>query len=294
MQYTKEKTVFDITGMEAQEQANPITRDYIQIDKIIAAKSERLYRLLPGFVIRYLKRILHQDFINEFLYRNRDDFGMDFVYSILRDFNTHVISHNEKNIPVSGRYVIAANHPLGGLDGIALMGAVGKVRKDIVFPVNDLLLNLPNLKELFIPINKHGSNAQNVQIINDTFASDKTILYFPAGLVSRKQKGQIKDLTWHKSFLNKAKRYERDIIPAYIHGRNTNFFYNLANLRKFLGIKANIEMLYLVDETYKQNDKTIDIVFGEPISYKTFNKSHPDSYWAESLKDRVYELNPHK
>jgi putative hemolysin len=219
---------------------------------------------------------------------------MDFVYSILRDFNTHLITRNEENIPEEGRYIVVANHPLGGLDGIALMGAVGKVRSDIVFPVNDLLLNLPNLRELFIPINKHGSNAQNVQIINDTFASDKTILYFPAGLVSRKQKGEIKDLPWHKSFLTKAKRYERDIIPAYIHGRNTNFFYNLANLRKILGIKTNIEMLYLVDEMYKQNDKTIDITFGKPLSYKTFDKSHPDSYWAEMLKEKVYELNPHK
>ena len=210
--------------METQGQENPITENYIQLEKVIAGKSERLYRLLPGFVIRYLKHIIHQDFINDFLYRNREDHGLDFVYSTLRDFNTHIISHYEENIPVEGRYIIAANHPLGGLDGIALMGAVGKVRQDIIFPVNDLLLNLPNLKEMFIPINKHGSNARNVQIINDTYASDKTILYFPAGLVSRKQKGQIKDLAWHKSFLTKAKRYERDIIPAYIHGRNTNFF----------------------------------------------------------------------
>ena len=280
--------------MENQQDINPITREYIQLEEIIAGKSNRLSRMLPGFVLSYLKRIIHQDFINDFLYRNRDDYGMDFVYSILRDFNTHLVTRHEENIPREGRYVVVANHPLGGLDGIALMGAVGKVRSDIVFPVNDLLLNLPNLRELFIPINKHGSNAQNVKIINDTFASDKTILYFPAGLVSRKQKGKIEDLPWHKSFLTKAKRYERDIIPAYIHGRNTNFFYNIANLRKVLGIKANIEMLYLVDEMYKQNDKTIDITFGKAISYKTFDKSKPDSYWAEMLKEKVYKLNPHK
>jgi putative hemolysin len=249
---------------------------------------------MPGFLIRYLKRVIHQDFINDFLYRNREDYGLEFVNSILRDFNTRIVTHQEKNIPEKGRYVVVANHPLGGLDGIALMGAVGQVRSDIVFPVNDLLLNLPNLKELFIPINKHGSNAQNVQIINDTFASDKVILYFPAGLVSRKQRGRIMDLPWHKSFLTKAKRYQRDILPAYIHGRNTNFFYNLANLRKFFGLKANIEMLYLVDEMYKQNDKTIDIVFGKPISYKTFDRSHPDSYWAEKLREQVYQLNPYK
>ena len=166
-------------SMENRKEPNPITRDYIQLEKVIASKSERLYRFMPGFLIRYLKRVIHQDFINDCLYRNREDYGLDFVNSILRDFNTRVVTHHEDNIPRTGRYVIVANHPLGGLDGMALMGAVGKVRSDIVFPVNDLLLNLPNLKELFIPINKHGSNAQNIQVINDTFASDKVILYFP-------------------------------------------------------------------------------------------------------------------
>lgn len=280
--------------MEAKEQASTITRNYIQLDKVIASKSKRLHELLPGFIISYLKRVIHQDFLNDILYRNRDKYGLDFVNGILDEFNANIVVHNEQNIPETGRYVIAANHPLGGLDGIALMGVMGKVREDIVFPVNDLLLNLPNLKELFIPINKHGSNAQNIQIINDTFASDKLILYFPAGFVSRKQKGEIKDLTWRKSFLTKAKKYERDIIPVYIHGRNSKFFYNLANMRKFFGIKANIEMLYLVDEMYKQNNKTIDIVIGEPVSYKSYDKRHTDSQWAEMLKDQVYELNPHK
>ncbi len=271
-----------------------ITEKFIQLDKVIASKNPMLLKILPGFVIRYLKNVIHEDTVNDFIYRNRKKYGLDFVYVALDEFGINIIVLNEDKIPKKGRYVIAANHPLGGLDGIALMGVVGKVRKDIVFPVNDLLLNLPNLKELFIPINKHGSNVQNVLIINDTFESDKMILYFPAGLVSRKQSGVIKDLPWKKTFITKARKYKRNVIPVYIEGRNSNFFYNLANFRKFMGIKSNIEMLYLVNEMYGHCGKTIHIVFGDPITYQTFDRSQTDAFWAEMVKQKVYELNPFK
>jgi len=186
---------------------------------------------------------------------------------------------------------VAANHPLGGLDGMALMWAVGKVRKDIVFPVNDLLMNLDNLKELFIPINKHGSNAGNVRLIDETYASEKAILYFPAGLCSRKGKGGICDLEWKKSFIAKTRVHQRDIIPAFIEGRNSEWFYNLARWRSRLGIKANIEMLYLVDEMYKQRNKDIYITFGKRIPYTEFDRRYKDLAWAQILKHHVYSLS---
>jgi putative hemolysin len=202
-----------------------------------------------------------------------------------------------ENIPKEERIIIASNHPLGGLDGVALMHVAGKVRKDILFPVNDILMNLQNIKNLFIPINKHGTNAQNLRIINETFASDVTVLYFPAGLCSRKQKnGEIKDLEWKKTFISYAKKYKRNIIPTFIEGRNSEFFYNLANFRKRIGLKQNIEMLYLVNEFYKHKDKTLDIYFGKPISYKIFDKRFQDVEWAAKLKEYVYKLkeNPSK
>lgn len=170
------------------------------------------------------------------------------------------------------------------------MSAIHTVKKDIVFPVNDLLMNLPNMKELFIPINKHGSNAENIRIINETFESDVTILYFPAGLVSRKKKGVIRDVAWKKTFLTKAKRTSRDVIPVHINGRNSNFFYNLANLRKRLGIKGNIEMLYLVDEVFKQKNRNIKITIGKAVPYQFFDRRHKDDVWSQFLRDYVYEL----
>lgn len=174
---------------------------------------------------------------------------------------------------------------------MALMHAVGQVFPDVVFPVNDILMNIPGLQPLFIPINKHGSNAENIRLIDETFASDKTILYFPAGLVSRKFRGGvIEDLEWKKTFITKARRYQRDIIPTFIDGKNSDFFYNLARWRKRLHIGANLEMLYLVDEMMRQKGNTIHITFGEPVPWTTFDRSKPDAAWAKMVRDKVYAL----
>lgn len=267
-----------------------ITENFFNVRKVFHDKNENLAKLIPGFVYRYLERVIHQEGLNEFLYRNRDFYGLDFVARIMEFFEVDPNVRKQERIPETGRYTVASNHPLGGLDGIALMHEVGKVRKDIIFPVNDILMNIPTLREMFIPINKHGSNTENIRIFNDTFASDMVLLYFPAGLVSRKQKGRIKDLEWKKTFLTKSKKYKRDILPVHIGGRNTNFFYRLANIRKKLKIKANIEMLYLVDEMVKLKDKKFDIIFGKPIPYTTFDKRFSDQEWAHKLREHVYRL----
>jgi putative hemolysin len=262
----------------------------IDVERVFYTKSPRVARKIPQFIYNYLKRVVHQEDLNAAIRRFNDQEGLDFVRSILDFMGVKINYQGIENISVDGRYIIASNHPLGGLDGMALMKVVGEVRQDIVFPVNDLLMNVPNLLPLFIPINKHGSNTQNLIIMNGTFASDKAILYFPAGLCSRKQHGQILDLEWKKTFITKARTFKRDIIPVHINGRNSDWFYNLANWRKRLGIKANIEMLYLVDEMYKQNNKTINITFGKPISWTTFDNRFPDLVWAKKVKQHVYIL----
>jgi 1-acyl-sn-glycerol-3-phosphate acyltransferase len=270
--------------------ADQISENFVDLEKVIREKKPGLAKLLPGFLIRFLKRIIHEKDVNDIIYRNRDKFGLEFVDRLIAEFKTTNVVIGLENIPKEGRYILVANHPLGGLDGVALMSVAGKVRKDIIFPVNDLLMNLPNLKQLFAPINKHGSNKENLKIIEDIFASDLFILYFPAGLVSRKQGGRIIDLEWKKSIIGWAKKHRRDIIPAYIDGSNTNFFYNLAKYRKLLGIKQNIEMLFLVDEMFKQKDKKLTFYIGKPISYTTFDNSHTNIEWAQILKDKVYSL----
>lgn len=267
-----------------------ITERTINVEKVFRDKSPGLAKWIPGFVFSYLRKIIHEKEINDFLFTNQEKNGLDFVDAIIDGFGAIVKVKGIENIPVKGRYILAANHPLGGLDGVALMQVIGRVRKDIVFPVNDILTYLPNLQVLFIPVNKHGSNADNIRVLNETFESDKLVLYFPAGLVSRKQQGIIKDLEWKKTFISKAVQYRRDVLPVFIKGKNSGFFYNLAHLRKKLGIKANIEMLFLPDEMYKQKGKTIEIVIGKPIPFQVFDKRHSNNEWADLVRDHVYKL----
>lgn len=263
---------------------------YIDLEKVIAGKSERLLRLLPGFLIRYLKKTIHQNDLNGILNRHKDKYGQEFLHEILQEFGANIIVRGEENLLKADRSVVASNHPLGGLDGMALMYVVGKYIPEIVTPVNDFLMYLPNLKPLFIPVNKHGSNASNIVLFNETFASDKTVVYFPAGLCSRKNGGKILDLEWKKTFLTKARNNNRDVLPVHISGRNSAFFYNLANFRKKIGLKANIEMLFLVDEVFKQKNKDIIITFGQPVPAGVFDKKYTDRQWAEKLKEHVYKL----
>ncbi len=267
-----------------------ITERTIHIENVFKAKNPKVAAMIPGFVYGYLRRKIHEKEVNDILYTNRHIEGLDVVKATLDTIGPLVSSEGLENIPKNKRAIIASNHPLGGIDGLALMQEAGKVRKDIVFPVNDILLFLPSLESLFIPINKHGSNNENIRIIHETFDSDKLVLYFPAGLVSRKQKGGIRDLEWKKTFIAKAKQHQRDVIPVHIVARNSNFFYNLARTRKKLGIKANIEMLFLADETFKQKGKKIHIIFGKPIPYQTFDKRFNYSVWAEKVKNYSYSL----
>ncbi len=271
-------------------------QNFIDINKVFKKKGGKLYPLIPGFLISYIKRITHQDEINAAIERLHDKWGLDFVNRLIEDeFCVDVNAENPENIPEKGRYIIASNHPLGGLDGIALMYATGKKRKDIKFIVNDILFELQNLQELFIPINKHGRNTyESVRLIEEIFESDQLVLIFPAGLVSRRQNGRIRDLAWKKSFINKAIKHKRDVIPVHIQGKNSNFFYNLANIRKKLGVKLNIEMLYLPDEMFKQGEKNINITFGKPIPYTMFTKEKTHYEWAQMVKEHVYGLKENK
>lgn len=283
--------------MEHEEDKAPkvqTSEKFIDLDDLIKSKNPRLLKIIPRFLIHYLKRVIHQDEVNAAISRNKTLYGVDFIEKILEEFKAKIESINPENIPARGRYIIASNHPLGGMDGMALLLVVGQVKKDIIFPVNDLLMNLPNLKCLFIPINKHGRNTENAKLFEETFASEQMILYFPAGLCSRQKKGIIKDLEWKKTFVGKARQYKRDVIPVHIDGKNSKFFYRLSNFRKFFGIKANLEMLYLVDEMYKQRDKKICITFGKTIPYSTFDKRFSDKDWAGKVKDHVYGLSINK
>ena len=264
----------------------------IDVEKAIASKNPKILKFLTSFVLSYIKKVLHEDELNDANNRNSNSFELDFVDAAINEFGVNVKVIGEENIPKTGGIIIVANHPLGALDGIAFMKAVGKHRKDIRFLVNDLLLAIKNFGQLFIPVNKHGKNSEDyIEMIDKVYASSNCILLFPAGLVSRMQKaGVIEDLIWKKSFISKAIKYEKNIVPVYIDGCNSNFFYNLDYWRKKIGIGANLEMFYLVDEMYKQKGKTITFTFGEEIKWQTFTNNQRDEYWSKRVKSHVYGL----
>ena len=264
----------------------------IDIKQVLRQKAPSVARKIPGFMVDYLIRTVHQDELNEILRRYHDKDGVAFMQELIGYFDLNLELVNEENIPAEGRSIFASNHPLGGLDGICLSAIIGgRFDGKIRYLVNDLLLYLSNLRSIFVPINKHGAQGKkNAELIEKAYASDNQIITFPAGLCSRKQNGKIQDTEWKKSFIQKAVEYRRDIVPVFFKGRNSNFFYRLANMRKALGIKMNYEMIYLPDEMFKSKHKTYSIHFGKPIPWQTFDSSRKPAEWAEWVKEIVYNL----
>lgn len=269
---------------------NSITEKYIDMGKILATKGVKL----PKGVVKLAERLLHVPELNDGIYKNREYFGLDFVYKFLegndpQDLGITIVSRGEENIPKEGYPMVVGNHPLGGPDGLALMGAVGKVRKDIQFPVNDFLLYLPGLRELFIPIDK-VNKTRTLASLEDAFAAKNALLYFPAGLCSRLQKGEVRDLEWKATFIKKCVKYQRDVVPVYTDALNRKRFYRIARLRKRLGIKFGFEMALLPAEMYAQRGKTFGITFGKAIPWQTFDERHTPGEWAALVKEHVYKL----
>jgi len=263
----------------------------IDVSKVLEDKNPKLARKIPKFFIHWLKKIIHENEINEFLEKYGEKTGIPFCEEVIKYFNIEIDIYNIENIPKNRRYIFVSNHPLGGFDGIILMKLIKEIFGDIKVPVNDILMNIPNLKELFIPINKHGHQSKEVAIAMDRFfMSDIPILTFPAGLCSRKIKGKIIDLEWKKNFIIKAVESQRDIVPIFFEGRNSNFFYNLANLRKRVGIKSNFEMIFLVDELFKHRNKRFKVFFGKVIPYESIDKSKSTYQWAQEIKNIVYSI----
>jgi putative hemolysin len=263
----------------------------IDVESILFSKNPSLARIIPWFVFKYLKKIVHQTELNAFLEESGHLRDADLIEAGLRYFEIKFRVTGSENIPALGRYIFVSNHPLGGLDGLVFISELSKHFREIKFPVNDILTNIKNLSGIFLPVNKHGTQARDVaRQIEEAYASDCQILYFPAGLCSRKKGGVIKDLQWQKSFITKSVQHKRDIVPAFFSGRNSDFFYNLANFRKLTGLKANIEMLYLADEMFLQKGKEIDLVFGKAIPWETFDRTRSALEWAEWVKSKSYAL----
>ena len=267
----------------------------IDIDKILKSKMGSKVKFVPHFLVSWLKKIIHEDEVNRFLWESRGLSGTEWLTECVRYLKMDVEIVGLENLPDKNDgklYTFVSNHPLGGQDGVCLGSIIGKhYDGKFRYLVNDLLLNLPGLKSVSIGINKTGRQSRDFpRMVEAGFKSDNHMLMFPAGLNSRKRKdGTIHDLPWKKTFISKSVEYQRDVVPIHFGGRNSERFYRIARFSdKYLPF--NLAMLFLVDEMYRNVGKHFRISIGKPIPWQTFDKSKSATEWAQYVEDRVYEL----
>ena len=267
----------------------------INIDEVLESKMGDKAKRVPRFLVSWLKHIIHQDWINVFMEQEGDKEGVEWLMDCVKYLGMDLKVEGIENLPSAddGRcYTFVSNHPLGGIDGVALGAILGKYYDGKVkYLVNDLLMNLHGLAPLCIPINKTGGQSRQFPaMVEAGFNSDNHIIMFPAGLCSRRHKGIIKDIPWTKTFINKSIETQRDVVPIHFGGHNSNFFYRLANVSKSLGLKFNIAMLFLADEMYKNRNRTFTVKIGKPIPWQTFDHSRSAKDWAKYVQETVYQL----
>ena len=262
----------------------------IDVEQIVASRAKG--KKIPRFLVRWLKKLVHQDFLNGFFTKGYE--GVDFCQKCIEYLDVTLDVEGLDNLDTSGatRYTFASNHPLGGIDGVALGAVLGRAFDGKVkYLVNDLLMNLKGLAPLCVPVNKIGGQSRNLPaLIAEAFASDDQMIMFPAGACSRKIDGKIQDYAWSKAFITKSVQSGRQVVPIHFIGQNSKRFYNVDRLCKRLGIKANLAMLFLPDELYKGQHSRYKVIIGEPIAPETFDASRSASQWAQWVRERAYEL----
>lgn len=275
----------------------------IDLDAVLHERLPRLSHLVPRFAVNWMKRTICQDRLNELLEENAGLEGADFCRGVLRSLNITLETYGAEHLPPpeKKRVLYVSNHPLGGLDGMALIKLIQeRYGGDVHFVVNDLLTAVKPLQKLFLPVNKFGHQSREaIAAVEEAFAGDDPIIMFPAGLVSRYRKvtlngltsHRVADLEWNKMFVNKAFRHKRDVIPIFFGGENSAHFYRMANLRRRMGIHFNFEMIYLPGEMFTLENSTLDVTFGEPIPWQQLTPGALAADCAAKIREHIYDIN---
>ncbi len=271
-----------------------IKEKIVDVKEMLKNSKSKFYRKLPNFAVNWIAKVIREKELNESHSKYKDKEGMDYVKAGLFEvFNVKINIVGEENIDKSKKHVYIANHPLGAIDALSFLYLIDKIQGNVISPSNQMFEYIPNLHSLILGINVFGQNTkEKVQEFNKVFESDKQIMIFPAGEVSRKIKGKIYDPKWQKTFVTKAVQYQRDIVPVHISGQNSKKFYTIAKIRKNLGIKTYLETMLLPQELYKQKGIELTLTIGKTIKYtdiKNSKLSHND--WTEKIKKYVYSLN---
>lgn len=263
----------------------------IDIGAVLQEKAPKLARWIPAFVVNRLRRIVHEKELNH-IYQNYWNYApQPFIHACFRDWNVSYTIEGLDKLDRNGRYLFVSNHPFGGMDGMMLADKLIEHFGDVRVVVNDILRVVSPLDPLWVPVNKHGSQKMAyARKFDEAFFGDLPVLTFPAGLCSRKIDGRVQDTPWRPNFLKKANASHRQIVPIFVEGRLSNFFYNLSRIRKALGIKANIEMLWLVDEMLRQKGQHFRIIVGEPIDVADLHEAGTLTEQVEEVRKKCYAL----
>lgn len=222
-------------------------------------RSPKLNRL----TVFSLKKLIRESEINQFLNLHNHEYGMEFVESVLDYFNISysVSDRSRQNIPASGRVVIVANHPLGALDGLALLKMVSDVRKDVKIVANNLLCHIENLKSMLLPVNNMSGRSAKAEIkgIYDALQAEQAVIIFPAGEVSRTKFGFVRDCEWQSSFLSFARKSGAPVLPIFVQAKNSSLFYSVSRLNKPLST------MLLPREMFKKQSTELPMHIGEAI-----------------------------
>ncbi|MBR9828144.1 MAG: GNAT family N-acetyltransferase, partial [Oceanospirillales bacterium] len=240
-----------------------------------------------------LRRLVREQEINRFLEIHQHASGFEFIDQVLDYFNfSYTLSHKERmNIPSSGRVMIVANHPLGALDGLALLKLIGEVRRDVRIIANDVLMHFDALQNLFLPVDNLGKNTRkdNIARIAAALQNDEAVIVFPAGEVSRAGLTGIKDGKWNSGFIHFARKANAPILPVYLGGKNSPLFYGLSYINK------SMSTLMLAREMFNKHSVTLPVRIGEPIAFGQLDAlpvSNRDK--AKLLKKHLYRIARNK
>jgi putative hemolysin len=268
-----------------------LSKEYINIHKLIKASDSKLLKRLPDLVISLIKLIIRQNEINRILSVYANFEGVDFLTKIIKELNIKVEIEGIENLPDNGKCFFVANHPFGFVDGLILTSTVANKYGDFKAIGNNVFMHIPHLKGNIAAVNVFGTNSKKYVIeLERVFNSDIPITHFPAGLVSRIKKGKVEDRDWQKSFIKKAVASQRNVVPFYFYGRNSLLFYFIYIARKTFGISKTLELVLLPHELFNKRNKTIRVKIGKPISYNTFDMSRSHHDWAQFVKKQVYNL----
>ncbi len=265
------------------------------VDQVITEHYPSLNKKkMTGPVVKsVLRRLLHEQIFLDFGERYPHLQGIDFVSQVLDFFNfSYRVSDDQRErVPESGKLVIIANHPIGSLDGLALLKLIHDIRPDVKIVANDLLMSLKPLRPLLLPVRvlTGVSTKQHIRRITRALDTGGAIIMFPSGEVSRLGFSGVRDGAWHQGFLKIAERSKAAILPVHIGGHCSTSFYLASMLAKPLST------LMLVGQMLHQRRKRIDISIGAPIPYHCYSRLPVSTREKVSLfKKHLYRIGAGK